>query len=189
MAVGLENPTRTSVMPRIISRINLLQLFLRVCYCRDHRYLVFMNPFVTGGTYICHLKRVFSSPLGYQYPSFSPCCHLEVSLFRWTSQNAFSRETAVYKWYCVQCCKFSSCCHVPWSFSIPLNQSECTFPRNSSVQMILCAMLHVALHAVGYCYPSRLEKTFCKFDIRVYVLLAAKGLIHITATVNRGLVV
>ena len=26
-------------------------------------------------------------------------------LFRWSSQNAFSRETAVlYKWYCVQCC-------------------------------------------------------------------------------------
>jgi len=30
--------------------------------------------------------------------------YLEVSLLRWTSQNAFSRETAVYKWYCVQCC-------------------------------------------------------------------------------------
>ena len=30
--------------------------------------------------------------------------YLEVSLFRWTSQNAFSHETAVYKWYCVQCC-------------------------------------------------------------------------------------
>ena len=27
-----------------------------------------------------------------------------VSLFRWTSRNAFSRETAMYKWYCVQCC-------------------------------------------------------------------------------------
>ena len=30
--------------------------------------------------------------------------YLEVPLFRWTSQNAFSRETAAYKWYCVQCC-------------------------------------------------------------------------------------
>jgi hypothetical protein len=28
--------------------------------------------------------------------------YLEVSLFRWTSQNAFFREIAVYKWYCVQ---------------------------------------------------------------------------------------
>jgi len=33
-----------------------------------------------------------------------PAIYLEVSLFRWTSQNAFSRKTAVYKWYCVQCC-------------------------------------------------------------------------------------
>ena len=30
--------------------------------------------------------------------------YLEVPLFRWTSQNAFSRETTLYKWYCVQCC-------------------------------------------------------------------------------------
>jgi len=38
MAVGLQNPIRTGVLPRIISRKILLQLFLRVCYCRDHRY-------------------------------------------------------------------------------------------------------------------------------------------------------
>jgi len=30
--------------------------------------------------------------------------YLEVTLFCWTSQNAFSRKTAVYKWYWVQCC-------------------------------------------------------------------------------------
>jgi len=36
--------------------------------------------------------------------------YLEVSLFRWTSQNVFSRETAVlYKWYCVQCCIAGKC--------------------------------------------------------------------------------
>jgi len=29
------------------------------------------------------------------------------------------------------------------SFSIPLNQSECIFPRNSRVQMILCAVLQI----------------------------------------------
>jgi len=29
--------------------------------------------------------------------------YLEVSLFRWTSRSAFSRKTAVYKLYCVQC--------------------------------------------------------------------------------------
>ena len=30
--------------------------------------------------------------------------YLEVSLFHWTSENAFSHETVMYKWYCVQCC-------------------------------------------------------------------------------------
>jgi len=97
---------------------------------------------------------------------------------------------------------FSPCCHLPWSISIPLNQSECIFPRNSCVQMILCAMLHAALHTVsfvhgkmhsdwfngieilqgrwqhgkkvGYCYPSGLEKTLFEWD--VYVPLVTKGL-------------
>jgi hypothetical protein len=37
--------------------------------------------------------------------SLHAAMYLEVYLFRWTSQNAFSRETAVlYKWCCVQCC-------------------------------------------------------------------------------------
>ena len=68
--------------------------------------------------------------------------------------------------------------------------------------MILCAMLHAALHTVlfvhgkmhsdwlngidilqgrwqhgekvGYCYPSGLEKTLCKWDL--YVPLVMKGL-------------
>jgi len=67
--------------------------------------------------------------------------------------------------------------------------------------MILCAMLHAALHfrgemhsdwfngieirqgrwqhgeKVGYCYPSGLEKTLCKWDI--YVPLVTKGLTDI----------
>ena len=40
---------------------------------------------------------------------------------------------------------FSPCCSLPWSISIPLNQLECIFPRNSHVQMILCAMLHSSI--------------------------------------------
>ena len=43
--------------------------------------------------------------------------YLVVSVFHWTSQNAFSRERAVYEWYCVQCCiaalhtvSFLHCC-------------------------------------------------------------------------------
>jgi len=77
------------------------------------------NPFVTSGTYMSYVQRVFSSPLGLQYPTFSPCCHL------------------------------------PWSISIPLKQSECVFPRNSHVQMILCAMQHAALHTV---FVKRVEQ-------------------------------
>jgi len=45
MAVGLQNLIRTSVMPRIVSCKILLQLFLQVCYCRDHRYQVFINSY------------------------------------------------------------------------------------------------------------------------------------------------
>jgi len=40
---------------------------------------------------------------------------------------------------------------------------------------------------VGYCNPSGLEKTLCKWDI--YVLLVTKRLIHITATVNHVIVI
>ena len=50
--------------------------------------------------------------------------YLEVSLFRWTSQNAFSRETAVYKWYLIlekTLCKWDICPtgHKRLSFSLP----------------------------------------------------------------------
>jgi hypothetical protein len=65
-----------------------------------------INLFVTSGTYICPTyKEFFQVRWDNSIPLFlhTAIC-LEVSLFRWTSQNAFSRETAVYKWYSVQCC-------------------------------------------------------------------------------------
>jgi len=40
---------------------------------------------------------------------------------------------------------FSPSCHLPWSISILLNQSECIFLRNSREQMILCAMLQSSI--------------------------------------------
>ena len=76
--------------------------------------------------------------------------YLEVSLFRWTSQNAFSRETAVYKWYCVQCC----------------------YAALHGIELLQGRWQHG--EKVGYCYPSRLEKTLCKCDI--YVPLVTRGL-------------
>jgi hypothetical protein len=118
----------------------------------------------TNGT-VCNaaMQTIYKESFQVRWDNSTPiflhaAIYLEVSLFRWTSQNAFSREAAVYKWYCVQCCyadhlqrvfsnplgwqypTFSPCCHLPWSVSIPLNQSECIFPRNSRVQMILAAL-------------------------------------------------
>jgi len=82
---------------------------LRICHFINRHTLkttAFFNRFVTSGAHICPTyKEFFSSPLGKQYPTLSPCCRL------------------------------------PWVITIPLNQSECIFPRNSRVQMILCAML------------------------------------------------
>jgi len=61
-----------------------------------------LNPFVTSGTYMSTYKESFQVHWDNSIPLFlHAAIYLEVSLFRWTSQNAFSRETAVYKWYCV----------------------------------------------------------------------------------------
>jgi hypothetical protein len=50
-------------------------------------------------------KESFQVRWGNSVPLFlHAAIYLEVYLFLWTSQNAFSRETAMYKWYCVQCC-------------------------------------------------------------------------------------
>jgi hypothetical protein len=84
---------------------------------------------------------------------------------------------------------------------ILLNQSECIFPLNSRVKVILCAMQHICtwlfcgkMHyvwfnkikilqgrwqhgeKVGYRYPSEHEKTLCKWDI--YVPLVLNGLMY-----------
>ena len=64
MAVGLQNRIRTGVMPTVISRKNLLQLFLQVCFCRDHRYLVFVNSYYSYRT-SCNRDNIFTLILPY----------------------------------------------------------------------------------------------------------------------------
>ena len=39
---------------------------------------------------------------------------------------------------------------------------------------------------VGYCYPSVLEKTLCKWDIHVYVLLVRKGLKYAISNIHNS---
>jgi len=80
--------------------------------------------------------------------------YLEVSLFSWTSQNAFSRETAVYKRYITRL--FRGKMHSDWFNGIAILQGRWQHGEK-----------------VGYCYPSGLEKTLCKWDI--YVPLVTKG--------------
>jgi len=91
--------------------------------------------------------------------------YLEVSLFHWTSHNAFSRVQMIL----------------------------CAMLNSSIAQSIICTWLFRGkMHSdwfneteilqgrwqpgekVGYCYPSGLEKTLCKWDI--YVPLVMKGL-------------
>ena len=68
-----------------------------------------VNPFLTSGTYmshpagpICHTcKKSLQVRWDNNIPLFlHAAIYLEVSLFRWTSQNAFSHETAVYNVLC-----------------------------------------------------------------------------------------
>jgi hypothetical protein len=44
----------------------------------------------------------------------------------------------------------SPCCHLPWTISTLWNQSEWIFPRNSRIQMLVCAMLRGWLSVVMY---------------------------------------
>jgi len=113
--------------------------------------------------------------------SLHAAIYLEVSLFRWTNQNAFSpRNSRVQMILCAML--HSSIAHI----------IICT--RHSSIaHSIICTLLFRGeMHSdwfngieilqgrwqhgekVGYCYPSGLEKTLCRWDI--YVPLVTKGL-------------
>ena len=95
--------------------------------------------------------------------------YLEVSLFRWTGQNAFfPRNRRVQMILCAMlhssiahsiiCTRlFRGKMHSGWFDWIEILQGRWHHGEK-----------------VGYCYPSGLEKTLCKWDI--YVPLVTKGL-------------
>ena len=69
-------------------------------YDLNPKYRAQVNLFATSGTYsLCQTyKESFQVRWDNSIPLFLHAAfYLEVSLFRCTSQNAFSRETAVYK--------------------------------------------------------------------------------------------
>jgi len=126
------------------------------------------NPWVTSGTYMPHLQRVFQVRWDNSVPLFlHAAIYLEVSLIRWTSQNAFSRETAVYKWYCVQCC-------IAALHTVSFVHGKMHSEWFNGIEILQSRWQHG--EKVGYCYPSGLEKTLCKWDI--YVPLVTQGLIR-----------
>ena len=92
--------------------------------------------------------------------------YLEVSLFRWTSQNAFSRETAVHK------CAMLLCSIAHSIICTQLFRGKMHSDWFNGIEILQGRWQHG--EKVGYCHPSRLEKTLCKWDI--YVPLVTKGL-------------
>ena len=95
--------------------------------------------------------------------------YLEVSLFHWNSQDAFSREIAMLQM--IQCAVLHAALHtvsfVTWLFRGKMH------PDCFNGIVILQGRRRRG-EEVGYCYPSGLEKTLCKWD--TYVPLVMKGL-------------
>jgi hypothetical protein len=59
----------------------------------------------------------------------------------WPAGHTCSTYTLSLQIYWDNSVHTSSCCHLPWNIRTPWKQSECIFPRNSRVQMLLCATL------------------------------------------------
>jgi hypothetical protein len=125
-----------------------------VCYNYPNKYILYLRytlPFrwnyASLGIFIA---LTLSWPAGHICPTYKEsfqvrwdnsiplflhaAIYLEVSLFSWTSQNAFSRETAVYKWYCVQCCTAHSiiCTRENAFWLVQRNRDTLTFKNRAS---------------------------------------------------------
>jgi hypothetical protein len=136
MAVGLQNRIHTAVMPRIISHKNLLQLFLPVCYCRDHRYWVFINSYYSYCK-SCNRDNIFTIILPHVlfylpiYLSHYECSGLEVnqtgsvtevntvclmcSMLDWPQCHKQSFFTYIVFWKFVELCEM--CCRIACTIS------------------------------------------------------------------------
>ena len=91
--------------------------------------------------------------------------YLEVSLFRWTSQNAFSLV------HMIQCAiLYSSIAHS--IICTRLFRGKMNSDWFNGIEILQGRWQHG--EKMGYCYPSGLEKTLCKWDI--YVPLVTKEL-------------
>jgi hypothetical protein len=92
--------------------------------------------------------------------------YLEVFLFRWTIQNAAMQLLCSIA-HCIICTRlFRGKMHSDWFNGIEILQGRWQHGEKA-----------------GYCYPSGFEKTLCKWDI--YVSLVMKGFMKIRLSGNR----
>ena len=92
--------------------------------------------------------------------------YLEVPLFRWTSQNAFSHVQMIL--CAMLLCSIAHSIICTWPFRGKMHSDWF-----NGIEILQGRWEHG--EKVGYCYRSGLEKTPCKWDI--YVPLVTKGLI------------
>jgi hypothetical protein len=108
---------------------------------------------MTSETYI--YKESFQVCWGNSIPLFlHAAIYLEVYLFHWTSQNAFSHETAVYKWYCVHCCyaALHTVSFVHGSFVGKSYLGIFYMPQTYSMGIYMCVCVYVYIGTiVAYC--------------------------------------
>ena len=113
-----------------------------------------VNPFVTGGTYMSHLKESFQDHWDKSIPLFlHAAIYLEVSLFRWTSQNAFSSETAVCKSFAMQNC-------TRYHLYTAVSRENAFWLVQWNREILQGRWQHG--EKVEYCYTSGLEKAVCE---------------------------
>jgi len=128
-----------------------------------------VNPFVTSGTYMSHLHKVFQVRLDNSIPLFS--------MLPSTLKYLYSVEPIRMHFPTKQPCTNDTVCNSAYSIA---HSIICTrlfrgkIPSDwfSGIEILQGRWQHGK--KVGYSYPSGHEKTFCKWDI--YVPLVTKGL-------------
>ena len=129
-----------------------------------------VNPFVTSGTYISHLKRVFFKSAGITVSHF-------FSMLPSALKYLYSVEPVRMHFSAKQLCTNDTVCNAACSIA---HSTICTrlFHRKmhsdwfNGIEILQGRWRHG--EKVGYCYPSGLGKTLCKWEI--YVPLVTKGL-------------
>jgi len=127
--------------------------------CPSHR--IFLNPFVTSGTYMSHLQRVLFKSAGITVSHF-------FSMLPSTLKYLYSVEPVRMHFPAKQPCTNDTMCNAACSIA---HSIICTRPFRgkmhsdwfNGIQILQGRWQHG--EKVGYYYPSGLEKTLFKWDV------------------------